>query len=104
MSLFQEHDQTVDWGRKGSQAVMTVACLFIVLTGMKVAAGVLVPIVYAFFLAVLSYPLVRWLRRHRVPAGLALGITMLVNLGLLAAHQLLGRPAALFARAGALPQ
>jgi len=84
MSLFQEHDQTVDWGRKGSQAVMTVACLFIVLTGMKVAAGVLVPIVYAFFLAVLSYPLVRWQRRHRVHAGLALGITMLVNLGLLA--------------------
>ena len=84
MSLFQENDQTVDWGRKGSQAVMTLACLFVVLTGMKIAANVLVPIVYAFFLAVLSYPMVRWLRRHRVPAGLALGITMLVNLGALA--------------------
>ena len=84
MSLFQDQDQTVDWGRKGSQAVVTLACLFIVLTGMKIAANVLVPIVYAFFLAVLSYPMVRWLRRHRVPAGLALGITMLVNLGVLA--------------------
>jgi AI-2 transport protein TqsA len=84
MSLFQEHDQTVDWGRKGSQAVVTLACLFVVLTGMKIAANVLVPIVYAFFLAVLSYPLVRWLRRHKVPAGLALGITMLMNLGVLA--------------------
>lgn len=84
MSLFQENDQTVDWGRKGSQAVVTLACLFVVLTGMKIAANVLVPIVYAFFLAVLSYPMVRWLRRHRVPAGLALGITMLVNLGALA--------------------
>jgi AI-2 transport protein TqsA len=84
MSLFQEHDRTVDWGRKGSQAVVTLACLFVVLTGMKIAANVLVPIVYAFFLAVLSYPLVRWLRRHRVPAVLALGITMLVNLGVLA--------------------
>ena len=69
MSLIQEHNQTVDWGRKGSQAVVTLACLFIILTGMKVAAGVLVPVVYAFFLAVLSYPLVRWMRRHRVPAG-----------------------------------
>lgn len=74
----------MDWGRKGSQAVVTLACLFVVLTGMKIAANVLVPIVYAFFLAVLSYPLVRWLRRHRVPAVLALGITMLVNLGVLA--------------------
>jgi|UniRef100_UPI0037834A34 AI-2 transport protein TqsA len=84
MSMFQEHDQTVDWGRKGSQAVVTLACLFVVLTGMKIAAGVLVPVVYAFFLAVLSYPLVSWMRRHRVPAGLALGITMLMNLGVLA--------------------
>lgn len=74
----------VDWGRKGSQAVVTLACLFIVLTGLKIAAGVLVPIAYAFFLAVLSYPLVRWLRRHRVPAGLALGATMLMNLSVLA--------------------
>lgn len=74
----------VDWGRKGSQAVVTLACLFIVLTGLKIAAGVLVPIAYAFFLAVLSYPLVRWLQRHRVPAGVALGVTMLVNLSLLA--------------------
>jgi len=84
MSLFQEHEQVVDWGRKGSQAVVTLACLFIVLTGLKIAAGVLVPIAYAFFLAVLSYPLVRWLQRHRVPAGVALGVTMLVNLSLLA--------------------
>jgi predicted PurR-regulated permease PerM len=84
MSMFQEHDQTVSWGHKGSQAVVTLACLVVVLAGMKIAAGVLVPIVYAFFLAVLSYPLVRWLRRHRVPAALALGATMLVNLSLLA--------------------
>lgn len=84
MSLFQEQDHTVDWGRKGSQAVVTLACLFVVLAGMKIAANVLVPVVYACFLAVLSYPMVRWMRRHRVPAVLALGITMLVNLGVLA--------------------
>ncbi len=84
MSLFEEHEHTVDWGRKGSQAVVTLACLFVVLTGMKVAANVLVPIVYAFFLAVLSYPMVSWMRRHRVPAAVALGVTMLVNLGVLA--------------------
>jgi predicted PurR-regulated permease PerM len=84
MSLFQEHDHTVDWGRKGSQAVVTLACLYIVLTGMQAAANVLVPVAYAFFLAVLSYPLVRWLRKHHVPSGLALGITMLMNLAVIA--------------------
>lgn len=84
MSLFEDQEHTVDWGRKGSQAIVTLACLCVVLTGMKVAANVLVPIVYAFFLAVLSYPLVRWMRKHRVPAGIALGVTMLVNLGVLA--------------------
>ncbi len=84
MSLFQEHERVVDWGRKGSQAVVTLACLFVMLTGLKIAGGVLVPIAYAFFLAILSYPLVRWLRRHRVPAALALAATMLVNLGALA--------------------
>lgn len=85
MSMFEESEpRVVDWGRKGSQAVVTLACLFIVLAGMKIAAGVLVPVVYGFFLAVLSYPLTRWLRRHRVPSGLALGATMLVNLALLA--------------------
>ena len=84
MSLFEDQEHTVDWGRKGSQAIVTLACLCVVLTCMKVAASVLVPIVYAFFLAALSYPLVRWLRLHRVPAGIALGVTMLVNLGVLA--------------------
>lgn len=88
MSLFQEHDplheHTVDWGRKGSQAVVTLGCLFIVLTGLKISANVLVPVVYGFFLAVLSYPLVRWLRNQGMPGMMALGITMLVNLSLLA--------------------
>ncbi len=83
MSLFPDEERTVDWGRKGSQAVVTLGCLFIVLAGMKIAAGVLVPVVYGFFLAVLSYPLVRWLRKHRVPSTVALGLAMLVNLALL---------------------
>lgn len=84
MMILPEQDKTVDWGRKGSQMILTLACLVIVLAGMKAAAGVLVPMVYAFFLAVLSFPLLRWLTRHRIPGPVALAMTLLVNLGVLA--------------------
>ncbi|MFM7604242.1 MAG: AI-2E family transporter, partial [Prosthecobacter sp.] len=77
-------EKHVDWGSRGSQVVVTLASLFIVLAGMKLAANLLLPIVYAFFLAVLSYPLVRWLRRHRCPMPVALGVTMFVNLAVVA--------------------
>jgi AI-2 transport protein TqsA len=84
MMILPEQDKTVSWGRKGSQMILTLACLVIVLAGMKEAAGVLVPMVYAFFLAVLSFPLLRWLTRHRIPGPVALVMTLLVNLGVLA--------------------
>lgn len=84
MTILPEPDRRVDWGRKGSQMILTLACVIVVLTGMKAAAGVLVPMVYAFFLAVLSFPLLRWLTRHRIPGPIALGITLLMNLSVLA--------------------
>lgn len=77
-------DKDIPWGQKSSSMLLSLACLMIVLAGMKQAAGVLVPVVYAFFLAVLSFPLLRWLVRKRVPSFLALGITLLVNLSFLA--------------------
>lgn len=78
------NERQVDWGSRGSQVVVTLASLFIVLAGMKLAANLLLPIVYAFFLAVLSFPLARWLRKHRWPMPLALGVTMFVNLAVVA--------------------
>ncbi|MBK8039893.1 MAG: AI-2E family transporter [Verrucomicrobiaceae bacterium] len=85
MSEFGETpERQVDWGSRGSQVVVTLASLFIVLAGMKLAANLLLPIVYAFFLAVLSYPLARWLHRHRFPMPVALGVTMFVNLAVVA--------------------
>ncbi|MFM2169546.1 MAG: hypothetical protein RIS79_3917 [Verrucomicrobiota bacterium] len=77
-------ERHVDWGSRGSQVLVTLASLFIVLAGMKLAANLLLPIVYAFFLAVLSYPLARWLRRHRLPTPIALGVTLFVNLAVVA--------------------
>jgi AI-2 transport protein TqsA len=84
MTILPEQDKRVDWGRKGSQMIVTLACLVVVIAGMRAAAGILVPMVYAFFLAVLSFPLMHWLMRHRIPGPVALGITLLVNLSVLA--------------------
>ncbi|MBL9131611.1 MAG: AI-2E family transporter, partial [Verrucomicrobiaceae bacterium] len=82
--LNEQPENHVDWSQRGSQVVVTLACLFVVLAGMKLAANLLLPVVYAFFLAVLSYPLVRVLRRHRWPTPLALGVTMFFNLAVIA--------------------
>lgn len=65
--------------RPGFRMLFTGACLVIVLAGMRAAASFFVPVVLAFFLSVLSYPLMRWLRSRRVPHFLAMMLTVLVN-------------------------
>lgn len=80
----EEPEKSIPWSQRGSRMLLTIASLFIVLAGLRAAAGILVPIVYAFFLAVLSFPLLRLLVRKRVPFIVALGTTLLMNLGVLA--------------------
>jgi AI-2 transport protein TqsA len=63
---------------KGGRALLTIACIVVVVAGMKAAASFFVPIMVAVFLAVLSFPLMNWLIRHRVPHSVALGLTVLV--------------------------
>jgi predicted PurR-regulated permease PerM len=65
--------------------LLALACLVIVLAGMKAAAGILVPMAFSFFLAVLSYPLMRWLMRRRVPHMIAMGLTVTLNILVLVA-------------------
>jgi predicted PurR-regulated permease PerM len=84
MSSNHHRQETQDWGRKSSQMVITLACLMVVLAGMKAAAGILVPMACAFFLAVLSFPLLAWQVKHRIPRSIALISTMLVNLSFVA--------------------
>ena len=83
-----QHDETqpatTDWSQQGFRMLLALACLIIVLAGMKAAATFLLPIAFAFFLAILSYPLVRLLVRWRVPRSLALLITVVLSMSLLA--------------------
>lgn len=60
----------------GTRALLTVAGVLVVITGLKLGAAFFVPVVSAFFLSVLSYPIMQTLVRVRVPRFLALIITL----------------------------
>lgn len=83
MTGMEHENPTQDWGQKGFRMLFALACLMIVLAGMRAAAGILVPVAFAFFLAVLSYPIMRWLVKHRVPHPLAMGLTVALNIAVL---------------------
>jgi AI-2 transport protein TqsA len=64
------------------RVVLLLAALVVVFVGMRLAAPVLNPILFAVVLALLFSPIYAWLRRHRIPTPLAL-VIMLVGLTLL---------------------
>jgi AI-2 transport protein TqsA len=64
------------------RAMLVLAALVVVFTGMRLAAPILNPILFAVVLALLFSPIYAWLRRHRIPTPLAL-VIMLVGLSVL---------------------
>src|SRR5687767_9288152 len=64
--------------RLGRLAIVQLAGIVLLVAALKLAAGVLVPLATAFFLAVLSYPIMRWLMNKRVPMAVALLVTMAI--------------------------
>jgi predicted PurR-regulated permease PerM len=64
------------------RVMLVLAATVVVFVGMRLAAPVLDPILFAVILALLFSPIYAWLRRHRVPTPLAL-VIMLVGLTLL---------------------
>jgi AI-2 transport protein TqsA len=63
----------------GGRILLVMACLVIVVAGLKLAAPILVPFALATFLAVVSMPVMFGLRRRNVPAAVAIVLTLLVN-------------------------
>lgn len=62
--------------------LVNMAAFIILIAGMKAAESLIIPILLAGFLAVICAPVVLWLTAHKVPAGLAVMITVLIVLGL----------------------
>jgi predicted PurR-regulated permease PerM len=65
----------------GARFLFILACLVVVVYGLKYAAPVLLPSALAVFLAVLSLPVMIFLQHRRFPAPLAIGVTVLVVVG-----------------------
>jgi AI-2 transport protein TqsA len=64
------------------RVMLLLAALVVVFVGMRLAAPILDPILFAVILALLFSPIYAWLRRRRVPTPLAL-VIMLVGLTVL---------------------
>lgn len=67
----------------GARVLFLLASLVVVVYGVKYAAPVLVPAAMALFLAILSLPVMMFLRLRRVPGWLALTVSILLNVGVL---------------------
>jgi AI-2 transport protein TqsA len=64
------------------RVMLVLSTTVVVFVGMRLAAPILDPILFAVVLALLFSPIYSWLKRHRVPTPLAL-VIMLVGLTLL---------------------
>jgi len=62
----------------GARFLLVGASFVVVVAGLREGAPILLPFALALFLAVMSMPLMFWLQLRRVPAPLAIAITMLV--------------------------
>lgn len=67
----------------GLRMVLMIAATFIVIGGLKASASFFIPILLAFFIATVSFPITNWLREHRVPRWLAVLLTVLVDFAFL---------------------
>lgn len=69
--------------------LLGAASLVIVVAGLRAGASLLIPLVFALFLAVLCYPSVQSLQRRGVPGLAAVGLTVVAVLALLVGPGLL---------------
>ncbi len=73
----------------GLRFLLVVASLVVVIAGLRAATSIVVPFLIAIFVAMISLPMQNWLMLRKVPAGLAVLLTLaadalvLVGLGFL---------------------
>lgn len=68
---------------RAAQVLLLLASLVVVVAGLKAAQGFFVPMLLAFFIATVSFPITNWLRNHRVPRAVAVLLTVLVDFAFL---------------------
>ncbi len=69
--------------------LMALACIVVIIGALKLAGDLLVPVMLAFFLTVISLPVLRTLREHGVPRFPAVLMTVVVDIAVLSPVALL---------------
>lgn len=64
--------------------LLGMAALIVVVAGLRAAAVFFLPLLLSLFLTILSLPLLGWLRRRHVPSVLAITVTMMAAVAVLA--------------------
>lgn len=82
--------KTPKTGAEAARILIVLASVVLVIAGAKAAADFVVPLLLAFFIATVSYPITFWLRSHRVPRPLAVFFTVLIDFAFLAGVVLIG--------------
>ena len=70
---------------RAGKALFTLAALVLVVAGLKSAQGFFIPVLIAFFIATVSFPLLNFLREKRIPRPIAVLLTVAVDFVFLAA-------------------
>lgn len=69
--------------RVGQRVIFNLAAFVVVLAGLKLASEVLIPLLLAAFIAVLTAPLITFLRKYKVPRQLATLIAIIIDVAAL---------------------
>ena len=64
----------------GFRVLLSLACVVLIVTGLKMASSLFIPVMMGLFIALLSMPILNWLDRHGLPRPLAVLMTVLIDL------------------------
>ena len=64
----------------GFRVLLSLACVVLIVTGLKMASSLFIPVMMGLFIALLSMPILNWLDRHGLPRPLAVLMTVVIDL------------------------
>ena len=62
----------------GTQVLLVLASLTVVIAGLKAASSIVVPLLMAIFLAIISAAMLQWLQRRGLPLWAAMTLVLLL--------------------------
>lgn len=75
---------------RAGHALLLCGAIVLIIAGLKAAASFFLPLMLAFFVATVSFPITNWLRNRRVPRSVAVLTTVLVDFAFIAGIIVLG--------------